>query len=115
MTNHPLEAPASRPDPAAVWAAFAAPPGRPVPVAAPARTLPPASTGVAVLLLLAGLVLTIFAPICWIYCNGQLREIGEGVRSPEGRTAIEVVRGLSVFVTMLAVTLIFVLVAHSVR
>ncbi|MBL9020006.1 MAG: hypothetical protein JNL83_37825 [Myxococcales bacterium] len=82
---------------------------------APIAPPPPAGAGLAITLVVLGLV---FAPCmwaCWAYAGGQLRLIDSGARARDGRGAIAVAYGIAITLTLLQVVLILFLLLGAGR
>jgi hypothetical protein len=71
------------------------------------------SPGLALALALLGLFFTPFAIGAWLFASGQLRDIDRGLLRDEGRGTLALAKGLGVFVTVLAVTLLVVLIVGA--
>lgn len=116
MSNTQTESASATTDPSAVWGSFAPshPPGTAAAWRPLERDLPSPGVGAALGLMVLSLIISLFAPVCWGYCNGQLRRIDAGELGPNGRSAIEIARGVAVFITVLVAMLIAILLMRQV-
>jgi hypothetical protein len=80
----------------------------------PPPALPPAGVGLAITLLVLGLVIAPCMWACWAYTGGQLRLIDNGQRERASRGAIAVTYGIAITLTLLHLVLVaVVLVGRS--
>ena len=77
----------------------------------PLPLLPPPAFGAALILAIAGCFVTLFAWVCWPFCNAQLRAIERGERSTVGKDTILLARGMAKVITYLSLAVFVILVA----